>query len=164
MDEALDELARLVGEALGARGWMLATAESCTGGGISHALTEVAGSSAWFECGFVTYSNASKQRLLGVSGDTLARHGAVSEATAREMARGAQARGVAHVAVAVTGIAGPTGGSVEKPVGMVCFAWAVGDALDSTTLQLRGDRAQVRNTAVVRALEGVLRRVQAAAD
>jgi nicotinamide-nucleotide amidase len=163
MDESLHELARLLGEALGARGWMLATAESCTGGGISRALTEVAGSSAWFECGFVTYSNASKQRLLGVSGDTLARHGAVSEATAREMARGAQARGAAHVAVAVTGIAGPTGGSAAKPVGMVCFAWAVGDALDSTTLQLQGDRAQVRNTAVVRALEGVLRRVQAAA-
>lgn len=164
MDDALHALARQVGEALGARGWMLATAESCTGGGISRAVTEVAGSSDWFECGFVTYSNASKQRLLGVSGDTLARHGAVSEATAREMARGAQARGAAHVAVAVTGIAGPTGGSVEKPVGMVCFAWALGDALDSTTLQLQGDRAQVRDAAVVRALEGVLQRVRAAAD
>lgn len=163
MDDTLHELARQAGEALGMRGWMLATAESCTGGGISRALTEVAGSSGWFECGFVTYSNASKQRLLGVSGDTLARHGAVSEATAREMARGAQARGAAHVAVAVTGIAGPTGGSAEKPVGMVCFAWAVGDALDSTTLQLQGDRTQVRDTAVVRALEGVLRRVREAA-
>lgn len=163
MGDALHELARQVGEALGARGWMLATAESCTGGGISRAVTEVAGSSDWFECGFVTYSNASKQRLLGVSGDTLARHGAVSEATACEMARGAQVRAAAHVAVAVTGIAGPTGGSAEKPVGMVCFAWAVGDALDSTTLQLQGDRARVRDAAVVCALEGVLRRVRTAA-
>lgn len=162
MDDALLGLARAVGETLVEHGWSLATAESCTGGGVSHALTAVAGSSAWFTCGFVTYSDASKRALLGVSEETLARHGAVSEAVAREMARGAQARSDSHVAVAVTGIAGPAGGSAEKPVGTVCFAWAVGKGVDSMLCRLEGDRAQVRHAAVMRALAGVLQRVGAA--
>src|SRR5262245_38193992 len=122
--DALESLARRVGASLKKRKLKLATAESCTGGWISQAVTSVAGSSAWFDRGFVTYSNEAKKELLGVRARTLLRRGAVSRETAKEMASGALERSRAQVAVAVTGIAGPGGGTREKPVGTVCFAWA----------------------------------------
>ncbi len=153
----MEKLAKTIGERLKARAQQLATAESCTGGWVAQVVTAVAGSSAWFERGFVTYSNAAKQEMLGVASDTLARHGAVSEETAREMALGALARSKADVAVAVTGIAGPSGGSPEKPVGTVCFAWADGGGARSETRRFSGDRESVRRQSVVHALEGVLR-------
>ena len=153
----MEKLAKTIGERLKARAQHLATAESCTGGWVAQVVTAVAGSSAWFERGFVTYSNAAKQEMLGVGSDTLARHGAVSEETAREMALGALARSKADVAVAVTGIAGPSGGSPEKPVGTVCFAWADAAGAHSETRRFSGDRDSVRRQSVVHALEGVLR-------
>jgi nicotinamide-nucleotide amidase len=136
---------------------MLVTAESCTGGWVAQAVTSVAGSSAWFERGFVTYSNAAKRELLGVRKNTLRKHGAVSEETAREMAAGALKRGRGTLAAAVTGVAGPGGGSPAKPVGMVCFAWAGRRGrLRSETRRFRGGREAVRRQSVIRALEGVL--------
>jgi nicotinamide-nucleotide amidase len=155
-DRALGELASKVGAALLARGWMLATAESCTGGWIAQAATSAAGSSAWFERGFVTYSNAAKQEMLGVRDATLASQGAVSEATVAEMATGAVERSRAQVAVAVSGVAGPTGGTPAKPVGMVCFAWASPAGLRTQTRRFDGDREAVRRQSVAVALEGVL--------
>ena len=136
---------------------MLATAESCTGGWAAQAMTAIAGSSVWFERGFVTYSNDAKQEMLGVSALTLKSHGAVSEKTAREMALGALLRSKADVSLAVTGVAGPTGGSDAKPVGTVCFAWAMKNgAVRAETRRFSGDRDSVRRQSVVRALEGVL--------
>lgn len=153
-EQDLEALAADVGARLAARGWLLATAESCTGGGIAHAVTTIPGSSGWFDRGFVTYSNAAKQELLGVAAETLAAHGAVSEPTAREMATGALRASAAHVAVAVTGIAGPDGGSAAKPVGTVCFGWAVrGGRSGCETRHYGGDRAAVRAQSVVHALE-----------
>lgn len=158
----MENLAKTVGERLKARAQQLVTAESCTGGWVAQVVTAVAGSSAWFERGFVTYSNSAKQELVGVRTETLARHGAVSEETAREMALGALARSKADVAVAVTGVAGPSGGSPEKPVGTVCFAWADRrGARSSETRQFSGDRESVRRQSVVHALEGVLRTLDA---
>ena len=152
-------LAQRLGRALAERRWTAATAESCTGGLIAGAITDVAGSSAWFDRGFVTYSNEAKSEMLGVRAETLAAHGAVSEATAQEMAAGALARSGADIVVAVTGIAGPTGGSPGKPVGLVCFAWARrGGRVDARTLHLAGDRAAVRAAAVATALEGLISR------
>ncbi|MCZ7563405.1 MAG: CinA family protein [Burkholderiales bacterium] len=154
----LDALARAVGACLKAAGGVLATAESCTGGWVAQAVTSVAGSSQWFDRGFVTYSNDAKQEMLGVSGETLARHGAVSEEAAREMALGALARSRADVVLAVTGVAGPAGGTAAKPVGMVCFAWARrGGAPRTETRRFNGDREQVRRESVAAALQGVLR-------
>lgn len=142
---------------LSARHWQLATAESCTGGLIAATCTEVSGSSAWFERGFVTYSNEAKTELLGVDAALIAQHGAVSEAVARAMAEGALRRSRAQVAVAVTGVAGPTGGSIDKPVGTVWLAWAVrGADTRSWRGQFPGDRASVRRATVLRALQGVL--------
>ena len=137
--------------------WMLATAESCTGGWIAKCCTDVAGSSAWFDRGFITYSNAAKQDMLGVRAETLAQYGAVSEAVVAEMATGALRHSQAHIAVAVSGIAGPSGGSAEKPVGTVCFAWAMrnGEVL-TKTCQFAGDREAVRWQSVVFALNGIL--------
>jgi len=150
-------LAIRVGRRLKARKWLLVTAESCTGGWVAQAVTSVAGSSEWFERGFVTYSNASKQEMLGVRKNTLQRHGAVSEETAREMAAGALKRSRGTLALAVTGVAGPAGGSTAKPVGMVCFAWATRRGrLRSETRRFRGGREAVRRQSVIRALEGVL--------
>src|SRR5262249_53452722 len=117
-------LATEVGRACEARGWLIATAESCTGGMVAAAITDVAGSSSWFECGVVPYSNEAMGEMLGVRVDTLADHGAVSEAVAAEMAAGALAASSADLSVAVTGIAGPSGATEAKPVGLVCFAWA----------------------------------------
>ena len=127
-----------------ARSWMLTTAESCTGGMIAAACTDLAGSSQWFERGFVTYSNEAKTELLGVPAALIATHGAVSEPVARAMAQGAVAHSRAQVAVAVTGIAGPTGGSADKPVGTVWFGWAVNGQVTTATRRFDGDRAAVR--------------------
>lgn len=152
----MNDIARKVGQKLKSSRAMLVTAESCTGGWVAQAVTSIAGSSDWYERGFVTYSNDSKQELLGVRSETLARHGAVSEETAREMAQGALARSKGTVALAVTGVAGPGGGSAAKPVGMVCFAWASKHAVQSETRRFSGDRESVRKQSVIRALEGVL--------
>jgi nicotinamide-nucleotide amidase len=152
----VDDLAKRLGERLKAAGAMLVTAESCTGGWVAQAVTSIAGSSGWFERGYVTYSDAAKRELLGVRPATLKKHGAVSEETAREMARGALARSKGTIALAVTGIAGPGGGSREKPVGMVCFAWTTADGVRSETQNFSGDRDAVRRQSVIHALEGVM--------
>lgn len=153
----MNDLAAQVGEALKARGWLLATAESCTGGGVAQAITEVAGSSAWFERGFVTYANEAKIEMLGVRSTTLETHGAVSEMTVREMAIGALAHSRAQVALAVSGIAGPGGGSAEKPVGTVWFAWAFpSNGVTAQHFLLTGSRSEVRQQAVNVALQGLL--------
>jgi len=142
---------------------LLASAESCTGGWVAQVLTSVAGSSAWFERGFVTYSNAAKHELLGVSKATLRKFGAVSEETAREMAAGALRRSRATLSLAVTGVAGPSGGSAAKPVGTVCFAWAgKRGGLRSETRRFRGGREAVRRQSVIRALEGVIELLEGA--
>lgn len=152
-----EALAHRVGEALLARGARLTTAESCTGGGIAALLTEIAGSSRWFERGVVTYSNESKRELLGVSEATLARQGAVSEATVLEMAAGALAHSHADWSLSVSGIAGPDGGSDDKPVGTICFGWAgPGGLLRAETRQFPGDRASVRQASVIHSLKGLL--------
>ena len=132
--------------------WMLATAESCTGGMIAAACTDLAGSSSWFERGFVTYSNAAKSELLGVNAALIDKHGAVSEPVARAMAAGALAHSNAQVAVAVTGVAGPGGGSADKPVGTVWFGFALPDTVVSEMMHFGGDRAAVRSATVQHAL------------
>lgn len=149
-------LAQQVGAALKQHGMMLVTAESCTGGGVAQAVTMISGSSDWFDRGFVTYSNGAKEEMLGVSPDTLEAHGAVSEQTVREMADGALQYSRAQVAVSVSGVAGPTGGSPEKPVGMVWFAWATNDTVRTACHQLSGDRDAVRAKSVQIALQGVV--------
>ena len=135
------------------RHWMMATAESCTGGLVSAACTELPGASAWFERGFVTYSNAAKTELLGVNATLITEYGAVSEPVARAMAQGAVARSHAQVAVAVTGVAGPGGGSDSKPVGTVWFGFAVTGLLISEVMHFAGNRAAVRSAAVQHALK-----------
>jgi nicotinamide-nucleotide amidase len=152
----MEALATRLGERLKAAGEQLVTAESCTGGWAAQLVTSVPGSSAWFERGFVTYSNAAKQELLGVGESTLKSHGAVSEETARAMAQGALARSRATIALAITGVAGPGGGSRDKPVGMVCFAWATRRGTRSETRAFPGDRESVRRLSVIHGLEGVL--------
>jgi len=155
--DRLAALAALAGQRLKDAGALLATAESCTGGWAAQAITAMAGSSDWFERGFVTYSNDAKREQLGVAEATLTRHGAVSEQTASAMARGALENSRARVALAVTGIAGPSGGSAAKPVGMVCFAWAArGAPPRCETRHFSGDRESVRRQSVERALEGVI--------
>lgn len=136
-----------------ARGQMLATAESCTGGMIAAACTDLAGSSQWFERGFVSYSNGAKAELLGVPPALIDAHGAVSEPVARAMAAGALAHSHAQVAVAVTGVAGPTGGSAAKPVGTVWFGWALDGAVHTELRHFAGDRAAVRSATVAHALQ-----------
>ncbi|UCC55379.1 MAG: nicotinamide-nucleotide amidase [Gammaproteobacteria bacterium] len=153
----LKKLASGLGETLQRRGWMVATAESCTGGWIAKCITDIAGSSAWFDRGFVCYSNAAKQEMLGVDAAMLDAEGAVSEATAVAMVHGALKHCPADIAVAVSGIAGPGGGSPDKPVGTVCFAWATRDGLlRAATVLFEGNRETVRQRAVVHALEGLL--------
>ena len=152
-EEEVIAVALALGRMLQTQGWMIATAESCTGGLIARALTEIGGSSAWFERGFVTYSNEAKRESLSVSAVTLETHGAVSEATAREMAAGALRHSRAQLALAVTGIAGPGGGAPGKPVGTVCFGWATADRLESTTCRFDGDRPSVRRQSALFALE-----------
>lgn len=156
-DPELEVLARSCGEALKRRGLVLASAESCTGGWVAAAITTIAGSSEWFDRGFVTYSNQAKQDMLGVTPGTLERFGAVSEQTAREMVEGALAHNRADVALAITGIAGPGGGSPAKPVGTVCFAWAIaGQETRTATRHFAGDRTAVRRQSVEFALRTLL--------
>lgn len=157
MSDGLYELSERVGNLLLARGHRLATAESCTGGWIAKCLTDVPGSSEWFECGYVTYSNESKIATLDVAASTLATYGAVSEQTVEEMALGCLAKSRAQCALAVSGIAGPGGGSAQRPVGTVCLAWRVRDgSADRATKTLTGERRYIRQCAVVLALEGLL--------
>jgi nicotinamide-nucleotide amidase len=152
-DRDLEELAVRLGRALHARGLRLATAESCTGGWIAKVMTDVAGSSQWFDGGIVAYSNAAKTALLGVASDVLAAHGAVSEETVRAMAAGAKSRFAADFAVAVSGIAGPDGGSADKPVGTVHFAWAGPGGVTAARRIFAGTREAVRRGTVALALE-----------
>jgi nicotinamide-nucleotide amidase len=160
MDDIV-ELAARAGRALHDKGLLLATAESCTGGGIAHAVTEIAGSSDWFDCGFVTYSNASKIDLLDVPATLIAQHGTVSEEIAAAMAEGALANSNAHITVSTTGIAGPGGAVPGKPVGTVCFAWAMANMRTHTErLVFTGDRQAVRAQTVAHALQGLLRVIE----
>lgn len=155
--DELRELATRVGEQLRRRGARLVTAESCTGGWVAKELTAVPGCSAWFDMGFITYSNRAKRELLGVRAGTLDTHGAVSEATVAEMAAGALARSGADLALAISGIAGPGGGTPDKPVGLVCLGWVTRDGrLRSVSEHFPGDREAVRARAVACALRGVL--------
>jgi nicotinamide-nucleotide amidase len=156
----VNEISRLAA-ILQEKGWMLATAESCTGGLIAAACTDVSGSSNWFERGFVTYSYQSKTDMLGVDSALIATHGAVSEVVARAMAFGAVRQSQAQVSVAVTGIAGPTGGTDDKPVGTVWFGFMVDGVLTSETRRFDGDRAAVRAATVQHALEALLSRLPA---
>jgi len=152
----LTDLATQVGHALQQRGWKLATCESITGGCISQAITDIAGSSEWFDCGLVTYSNASKTRFLDVPETLLAQHGAVSEAVAAAMVRGALAHTDAQISLSTTGIAGPGGAVPGKPVGTVCFGWAHGSIVHTERLVFTGDRAAVRAQTAEHALQGLL--------
>lgn len=157
MDAKLAALSLAIGQAAMARNATLATAESCTGGWAAQVITHTAGSSAWFDRGFITYSNAAKSDMLGVQGLTLTTHGAVSEATAREMALGALTHSAASYALAITGIAGPAGGSATKPVGTICFAWCcAGQPPFAETLYFSGDREAIRRQAVIHALNRLL--------
>jgi nicotinamide-nucleotide amidase len=153
---SIGQLANLMLE----NGLFLATAESCTGGMIAAACTDLAGSSAWFERGFITYSNAAKTELLGVDAALIAQHGAVSEPVARAMAFGAIRHSQAQVSVAVTGVAGPTGGSASKPVGTVWFGFSVGGMLTSEVMRFDGDRASVRAATVAHAIHGLVQRLK----
>ena len=156
--ETLDtpSLVALLGALLRERQWLMASAESCTGGLIAGACTDLAGSSDWFERGFVTYSNAAKTELLGVDAGLIATHGAVSEPVVRAMAAGALAHSPAQVSVAVTGVAGPAGGSAEKPVGTVWFGWSLQGQLRSERRRFDGDRATVRSATVHYALQALV--------
>jgi nicotinamide-nucleotide amidase len=161
MDDIID-LATRVGRVLQSKGLLLAVAESCTGGGVAQAITEIAGSSEWFDCGIIAYSNASKTELLDVSAALLAQHGAVSEEVVEAMAVGMLANSNAHVSLSTTGIAGPTGAVPGKPVGTVCFGWAIErdshiERTHTERLVFAGDRRAVREQTVVHALKGLLR-------
>ncbi len=151
-EQSIAEIVGLVAELIQKKGQMLVTAESCTGGMIAAACTDVAGSSHWFERGFVSYSNAAKTGLLGVDTALIDQHGAVSEPVARAMAAGAITHSKAQISIAVTGVAGPGGGSAEKPVGTVWFGWSVGGQLSSEVMRFEGDRAAVRAATVRHAL------------
>ncbi len=156
-DKALSELVTHLASRLREENWRLVTAESCTGGGVAFALTELPGSSSWFECGFVTYSNASKQMQLGVPSDALMLHGAVSEPVVEAMVSGALANTDADVALAVSGVAGPSGGTPEKPVGTICLAWKRrGKGVVSRTVQTQGNRQDIREASIRLALKGLL--------
>jgi nicotinamide-nucleotide amidase len=160
-EQSTQVLCGLAAQLLLKNGWVLATAESCTGGHIAAACTDLAGSSTWFERGFVSYSNASKTELLGVDAALIAREGAVSEAVARAMASGAITHSRAQVAVAVTGVAGPSGGSADKPVGTVWLAWATPHGVSAQVVHFTGGRAQVRAATVRHALQGLVHRLGA---
>ena len=156
-DEELHQLATELGDRLRARGWMLATAESCTGGWVGQLVTAIPGSSTWYERGFITYANAAKVEMLGVPAETLDTYGAVSEDTASAMAAGALKHSHAQAALAISGIAGPGGGTREKPVGLVCYGWALTDGTTMTsTCRLDGDREEIRSRAVAAALRGLI--------
>ncbi len=158
--DRITELANDLGSQLQRLGWQITTAESCTGGLIAGAITDIAGSSDWFEKGLVTYSNEVKTELLGVPANVFEQHGAVSQACVEAMAGGALDRNNADLAVAVSGVAGPGGGSIDKPVGLVWIAWALDGSVESECFQYPGDRSQVRSQAVVSALHGSIKRLQ----
>jgi len=161
MDAVLAELSEAIGTVCRARGLIIATAESCTGGWAAQVITHTAGSSAWFDCGFVTYTNASKTDMLGVLMNTIETFGAVSVETAGEMAAGALARSGASISLSITGIAGPTGGSPDKPVGTVCFGWCQKGETPSCERRLfSGDRENIRRQSVIHALSGLLTRAR----
>lgn len=153
------DLAEKIGVALKSRKLLLAVAESCTGGGVCQAITEISGSSEWFDCGFVTYSNSSKAEILNISASLIAQHGAVSEEIAAAMAEGALANSEAHIALSTTGIAGPGGAVPGKPVGTVCFGWLVGGITHTERKVFTGDRHAVREQTIVYALDRLLRYV-----
>lgn len=158
-DPALQCLAQQLGQVLGERGLRLVTAESCTGGWLAKLLTDIPGSSAWFDYAVVSYSNAAKHTLLGVPAAVIAEQGAVSQATVAAMVHGVMRHGSVDCAIAVSGIAGPGGGSVDKPVGTVWLAWALGTAISTQHCQFSGDRDAVRRQAVSHALSGLLQRL-----
>ncbi|MES2150865.1 MAG: CinA family protein [Pseudomonadota bacterium] len=160
MTNEILELAAKVGRALQAKGLLLTTAESCTGGGVAQAITEIAGSTGWFDCGFIAYSNASKTEMLEVPAALIAQLGTVSEEVAAAMAEGALGNSNAHVALSTTGIAGPTGAVPGKPVGTVCFGWSRGDNTHTERLVFSGDRQSVREQTVQHALQGLLRFIE----
>jgi nicotinamide-nucleotide amidase len=165
IDDELTRLAEKVGRVLKQRAMMLATAESCTGGWVGEAVTAVPGSSLWFDRGFITYTNEAKQEMLGVASATLEQHGAVSERTVLEMVSGTLNNSRAQVALAISGIAGPSGGTPEKPVGTVCFAWGFANgAVTSERRQFAGDRSEVRRQAVEHGLQGLLERLKGGCD
>ena len=157
MTKQIIDLATQVGRALQAKGLLLATGESCTGGGVAQSITDIAGSTGWFDCGFVAYSNASKTEMLDVPAALIAQHGTVSEEVAAAMSEGALANSNAHVALSTTGIAGPTGAVPGKPVGTVCFGWSRGSTTYTERLVFSGDRRAVREQTVAHALTGLLR-------
>lgn len=159
MQNAL-ELAAQIGTELKEKRLLLTVAESCTGGGVAQAITEIAGSSDWFDCGFVTYSNSSKSELLNIPAALIARHGAVSEEIAAAMAEGAVANSEGNVSLSTTGIAGPTGAVPGKPIGTVCFGWVVGGVTHTERLIFTGDRHAVREQTVAHALAKLLRYLQ----
>ncbi len=160
MTDTLQELAEEVGRALQKKRWLLATAESVTGGGISQAITDISGSSEWFDCGFVTYSNSSKTEFLDVPAALIAQLGAVSEEVAGAMAAGALANTDAHIALSTTGIAGPSGAVPGKPVGTVCFGWAHGTVVHTERHVFSGDRHAVRLQTAEHAMKGLLRFIE----
>jgi len=154
----IEQRVKAIAHALMKRGWMLVTAESCTGGGVAQALTELAGSSAWFERGFVTYSNRSKEEMLGVDAALIERHGAVSLEVVEAMAQGARKHSDGQVALAISGIAGPSGGTPHKPLGTVCFSWAIDQInLSSEVVVFNGDRCSIRAQAIHYSLQGLAR-------
>jgi nicotinamide-nucleotide amidase len=164
VDDVGERLAAQLAHVLRGRGMRVATAESCTGGLVAAAMTSVAGSSEWFERGFVTYSNAAKREVLGVPADLIAAEGAVSEAVARAMAQGALAKSGCDCALSVTGIAGPGGGTHDKPVGMVCFGWSLRDRSSVATRYFAGDRNAIRAEAVETSLAGLIHLVAGGHD
>jgi nicotinamide-nucleotide amidase len=160
MTEDITQLAQRLGNTLSAKGWQISCAESCTGGGVGYAITSISGSSAWFKKGFITYSNDAKQELLGVSEDTLIQHGAVSAQTVEEMSKGAAKNANAEVAIAISGIAGPDGGTPDKPVGTVWFGFFINGQTISQKLLITGNRQAVRMKAIEFALSNILMLLQ----
>ena len=157
-EQSLHTLSDLLGQKLLARDWRVATAESCTGGGVAAAITAIPNSSSWFEYGIVSYANSAKEKLLQVTSETLAHEGAVSEATVEQMVKGVLDLSGANIAVAVSGIAGPSGGTVEKPVGTIWFAWGLASGvINSDCCHFSGDRASVQHQSVVYAIKGLLK-------
>jgi nicotinamide-nucleotide amidase len=160
----VDGVLRKIAALLTERNWKMATAESCTGGWVAKCCTDMVGSSDWFDRGYVSYSYAAKEQMLGVSAGDMLEHGAVSEAIARQMATGAKQNANVEVAVAITGIAGPGGAMPGKPVGLVHFGWCIGDqAVTCEAVVFEGDREQVRRRTVVHALQGILSRLESLA-
>ena len=163
MDAEIITWATRLGELLQARGWMATTAESCTGGGVAYAITAIAGSSAWFDRSFVTYTNQAKAEMLGIAAELIEQHGAVSQAVVEAMAQGALTHSDAQLSVAISGIAGPGGATAGKPVGLVCLAWALkgqGECVISEKKHFVGNRDEVRQQAILTALQGMCKFIQ----